>query len=234
MLDGLFDWIAAVARRVWGWLTLAGLRRRAHGSGTGKVALVAVATLLLLLVAWWGHFVWHALWIRGYDLAYPQAALTSARTSGPMGNVPEQLAPEGGTRETLSRAPSHLVEVQIALVDFLVEENAWVPALPQYKSGLMWIVPWEATPWLDDKASFQIGVLKAVRRTAVELTDILAASAARRNSTRTCARRGARCNSTRAPGTSTRSTRAAPSAPPRPRPTSSAARSTPTKPTTTA
>ena len=41
-----------------------------------------------------------------------------------------------------------------------------------YKTGLFGL-DWDRTPWFDNKASFQRGVNQAIRRTAVELVDLL-------------------------------------------------------------
>ncbi len=68
---------------------------------------------------------------------------------------------------------SKLVAMQAHLIDFLVNQNRWVPAMPQYKAGVLGVWSWEDTPFFDNKASFELGVLSALRRTGIELTDIL-------------------------------------------------------------
>jgi len=83
------------------------------------------------------------------------------------------VVPEGGAQETRTCARSQIVDVQGFLIDFLVNQNTWVPSMPQFKAGLFGLVSWEATPFFDNKASFQRGVLRALRRTSVELSDIL-------------------------------------------------------------
>ena len=49
-----------------------------------------------------------------------------------------------------------------ALIDLAVNRNDWVPATPQYTIGFFWLFDWEDTPWFDNKASFQIGMLTAI------------------------------------------------------------------------
>jgi len=61
----------------------------------------------------------------------------------------------------------------MGLLDLLVNQNDWAPATPQYKAGLFFITDWASTPFFDNKASFQIGALGAVRRMSIELTDTL-------------------------------------------------------------
>ena len=75
-----------------------------------------------------------------------------------------------GAAGTRTCARSQMVDMQIDLIDFLVNRNAWIAAMPQYKLGFFGI-PWQATPFLDNKEAFQHGVLFALRRTAVELSD---------------------------------------------------------------
>jgi hypothetical protein len=67
---------------------------------------------------------------------------------------------------------SLVVEATADLVDFNVNQNAWISSMILYKLGLFGI-PWEKTPFFDNKAAFQRGVNQAVRRTAIELVDTL-------------------------------------------------------------
>ena len=67
---------------------------------------------------------------------------------------------------------SAIVDVTADLIDFNVNQNAWISSMLLYKLGLFGI-DWDDTPWLDNKASFQRGINQAVRRTTVELVDSL-------------------------------------------------------------
>ena len=58
------------------------------------------------------------------------------------------------------------------LIDFNVNQNAWISSMILYKLGLFGI-DWDHTPFMDNKASFQRGINQAVRRTATELADNL-------------------------------------------------------------
>ena len=117
-----------------------------------------VILFLLLFVAWNVDFLWNVMWTRGYSLAYPKPILAKE-------------TPQTGDPTICRR--SAIVDVQTYLIDFVVNENAWISSMPQYKLGLLGIVSWESTPYFDNKAAIQRGVLSALRRTGVELTDIL-------------------------------------------------------------
>jgi len=117
-----------------------------------------VIAFLFLFIIWNADFLWNVLWTRGYSLAYPKTALATA-------------TPQTGDPNACRR--SAIVDVQNYLINFVVNENAWISSMPQYKLGLLGIVSWESTPFFDNKAAIQRGVLNALRRTGVELTDIL-------------------------------------------------------------
>ena len=65
-----------------------------------------------------------------------------------------------------------LLDVTADLVDFNVNQNAWISSMILYKLGLFGIA-WDSTPFFDNKASFQRGINQAVRRTSIELVDTL-------------------------------------------------------------
>lgn len=139
------------------------VRRFRHMKWAAKITVVAIVTLYM------GPLLWHALWIRGYDLNYPASIVRPSQ----MQSANDSTTVEQGTKDTRTCDRSQIVDMEIKLIDFMVNENGWVPAMPQFKLGFFNIVKWEDTPWLDNKASFQHGVLFAVRRTAVELSDVI-------------------------------------------------------------
>ncbi len=65
-----------------------------------------------------------------------------------------------------------IVSATADLVDFNVNQNAWISSMILYKLGLFGL-DWDNTPFFDNKASFQRGVNQAVRRTTIELVDTL-------------------------------------------------------------
>ncbi len=124
--------------------------------------------IVLLILAYIVPFIWHALLVRDFNLAYPQQVLKPSQ----MVSADEQVDPAGGGATSRSCGRSQIVDMQVHLIRFLTETNAWVPAMPQTKIGLFGI-DWENTPYLDNKASFQHGVLFALRRVSIELADVL-------------------------------------------------------------
>lgn len=126
--------------------------------------------LVLLVIAWLVYCVWAFSILRGFDLGYPQAAMS--RFSEPVASG-QEVAPGGGAEDTKTCAPSRVVEVQTALLDQMVNQNEWVAANPVYKVGLFGLLDWEDTPFFDNKMSFQLGVLNMMRLVAIEMQDSL-------------------------------------------------------------
>lgn len=127
--------------------------------------------LTVLILAWIGYAVWQFAILRGWDLQYPQKTMTVAARGVDAG---AEITPDGGQGgSTRTCAPARTVEVQQALIDQLVNQNAWVAADPIYKLGLFGILDWERTPFFDNKMSFQLGVLETVRLMSLELQDSL-------------------------------------------------------------
>ena len=139
---------------------------------TRTVASIAwrggILLLLLLFVFGNAHFLWNVISTQGYTLAYPNSVLQPGGIT-----ASDEQANTNGAANTRTRGRSQIVDIQSHLIDFLVNQNTWVPSMPQYKLGFFAVMSWEATPFFDNKASLQSGVLRALRRTAVELVDIL-------------------------------------------------------------
>jgi len=139
---------------------------------TRTVASIAwrggILLLLLLFIFWNTHFLWNVISTQGYTLAYPNSVLQPGGIT-----ASDEQANTNGAANTRTCGRSQIVDIQSHLIDFLVNQNTWVPSMPQYKLGFFAVMSWEATPFFDNKASLQSGVLRALRRTAVELVDIL-------------------------------------------------------------
>lgn len=125
----------------------------------GLVALFIVANL---------YFAWQTQVWRGFDPDYADAYAAAV----PGVSAGEQLASGGDASSATTCAPSRIVEATRDLITFSVDENAWVPSMLMYKLGFFGI-DWENTPYFDNKASFQRGVLSVLRRTTLELRDVL-------------------------------------------------------------
>ena len=124
--------------------------------------------VLLVVFAWMAPLLWHTSYIRGYDLAYPKQIVRVTTTH----SADEQVEVGGDAKTPRTNDRSMMVDMMVHLIDFAIKDNAWIPAMPQYKIGLFGL-PWDETPFLDNKSSFQHGLLLALRRTAVELNDSL-------------------------------------------------------------
>ena len=88
---------------------------------------------------------------------------------------------------------SAIVDVTADLIDYNVNQNAWISSMVLFKAGLFGM-DWDRTPWLDNKASFQRGVNEAVRRTTVELVDSLVRMRGTSGIIRSCRVCAARCS----------------------------------------
>jgi hypothetical protein len=87
--------------------------------------------------------------------------------------LPGGVAPQqGGEGEVRTCTRSAITDVAAGLIDYNVNQNAWISSMILYKLGLFGL-DWDRTPFLDNKASFQRGINQAIRRTTIELVDTL-------------------------------------------------------------
>ena len=127
-----------------------------------------IGILLLVLVVLYGYFFWTTQRWAGFDPDYPAAYnLTNRNVS-----AGEQVSAADGGDTTRTCGRSAIADVTADLIDYNVNENAWISSMLLYKLGLFGI-SWDNTPWLDNQASFQRGVNQAIRRTSIELVDTL-------------------------------------------------------------
>jgi hypothetical protein len=160
------DAVRAPFRWVGGWFA-----RR------GGIVKAVLGLVLLLIVFLYGYFFWTTQrWTNfnpDYVKAYENkdgAAGQPAVPSGGIVSTPEEAAAAGEAAQTCRR--SLVVDATADLVDFNVNQNAWISSMLLYKIGLFGI-DWDRTPFFDNKAAFQRGVNQAVRRTSIELVDTL-------------------------------------------------------------
>ena len=123
---------------------------------------------LLVLVALYGYFIWSTQRWADFDPDYVQRYNLVNRNI----SAGEQISGAGGGSETRTCGRSAIADVTIDLIDYNVNQNAWLSSMILYKLGLFGL-DWDRTPFLDNKASFQRGVNQAIRRTTVELVDTL-------------------------------------------------------------
>jgi hypothetical protein len=124
---------------------------------------------LLALIALYGYFIWQTQAWTNFDPDYVNRYKLTERKND--AGLPVKAA-AGQTAPANTCERSAIVDVTSDLVDFNVNQNAWISSMVLYKLGLFGM-DWDHTPWLDNKASFQRGVNQAIRRTTVELVDSL-------------------------------------------------------------
>jgi hypothetical protein len=143
-----------IAALLWPFVTMAGWYRR-----RGFILKAIVGAIIVLFVGLYGYFFWQSQFWTGFDPEYPAKR--------------EMLAATPGTQTGEGQcAPSAMVSVTSDLIDFNVNQNAWISSMILYKTGLFGI-DWDHTPFFDNKAAFQRGVNQAIRRTTVEFVDTL-------------------------------------------------------------
>ncbi|MER8437456.1 DUF2333 family protein [Mesorhizobium sp. M1312] len=140
----------------------------------GWILKAVLGLALLALIGLYGYFIWNTQVWSNFNPAYAEAY----NFKQPAGTAPAQPAPSatgetaGVEGEVKTCTNSAIVQVAADLIDFNVNENAWISSMILYKLGFFGM-DWDRTPFLDNKASFQRGVNQAIRRTAVELVDTL-------------------------------------------------------------
>lgn len=152
-----------VAWLVWPFVAVSRWYARRGWIIKGPLGLV-----LLGLVALYGYFVYNTQRWAGFDPDYVLAYNLAGRNV----SAGEQLPGEGDGATTRTCGRSAIADVTSDLIDYNVNENAWISSMILYKLGLFGM-RWDNTPWLDNKASFQRGVNQAIRRTSIELVDTL-------------------------------------------------------------
>ncbi|QRM56335.1 DUF2333 family protein [Sinorhizobium sp. BG8] len=158
---------------LWPFVAIANWYRARNWIIKGPLGLFVIA-----LVAYYGYFVWQTQVWTNFNPDYVNAynfgerkrdagidAAAQAGTQATAGGEAAEPAPKTCVR-------SAIVDVAADLIDYNVNQNAWISSMLLYKLGLFGM-DWDHTPWLDNKASFQRGINQAVRRTAVELVDSL-------------------------------------------------------------
>lgn len=125
--------------------------------------------LILLFIGLYGYFFWQTQAWTNFDADYVNKYNFTERKND--AGLPVKVA-AGQTAPANTCERSAIVDVSADLIDFNVNQNAWISSMLLYKVGLFGL-DWDRTPWFDNKASFQRGVNQAVRRTAVELVDSL-------------------------------------------------------------
>ncbi|MGF1658775.1 MAG: DUF2333 family protein [Rubrimonas sp.] len=160
-LVDFWDW----SRRVTGFDRVSKEKRREIAETRGRIGQIlfyARPALALLVILYLVSAFTRLSLTAGDELGYPQRVISGT------GAEPGSRLPDGS-----GCAPSQTVAVTSYILDVLVNQNVWAPGDPQYKFGWFGIWSFESGPFFDNKASFQIGALRAVRRIGVEAVDLL-------------------------------------------------------------
>ena len=160
-----------IAWILWPFMTMANWYR-----ARGWIIKGPIGIGLVVLLGFYSYFVWQTQVWSGFDPDYVNSYNLGQRKqdAGTASGGGTSAAPAGEVAEPEPKTcvRSAIVDVTADLIDFNVNENAWISSMLLYKLGLFGL-DWDKTPWFDNKASFQRGVNQAVRRTAVELVDSL-------------------------------------------------------------
>lgn len=127
-----------------------------------------VGAVVAIFIGLYAYLFYTTQWWTGFNPDYVQAYNLTKRGV----SAGEQVSAAGGGDTTRTCGRSAIADVTADLIDMNVNQNSWVSSMILYKTGLFG-VPWDNTPFFDNKASFQRGVNQAIRRTTVELVDTL-------------------------------------------------------------
>lgn len=144
--------------------------------GRGVILKIVLGVFVIGLAALYAYFAWTTQrWTNfnpDYASAYdrPAPAQSAPEPSGGIITADEDTKPGESPAQTCRR--SVIVDATADLVDFNVNQNAWISSMLLYRLGLFGL-DWDKTPFFDKKAAFQRCLNQAVRRTAIELVDTL-------------------------------------------------------------
>ncbi|WP_442582594.1 DUF2333 family protein [Mesorhizobium sp. ASY16-5R] len=135
---------------------------------SGWILKLVFGAAIIVLLALYGRFVYVTQVWNGFNPNYVDAYTFEKRNV----SAGEQVAAGSGTDSSRTCGRSAIADVSAYLIQFNVNDNAWISSMILYKLGLFGI-DWDHTPFMDNKASFQRGINQAIRRTTTELADNL-------------------------------------------------------------
>lgn len=151
----------------------------------GLVLRGVVGLIVLGIIGLYGYFFYVTQWWRNFNPDYPTLTAASANPraasvlagdpisgatagTGAAQGTPTAQAPSGER----SCKRSEIAAVAADLIDFNVNQNAWISSMIASKLGFFGM-SWRSTPFFDNKAAFQLGINQVMRRTTTELVDTL-------------------------------------------------------------
>lgn len=138
-----------------------------------------VGLIIASIVGLYAYFFYVTQVWKDFDPDYPARVVASSKTAQAANALAGEpiAAPTAATGTTAAPAPqvckrSEIAAVSADLVDFNVNRNAWISSMLASKMGFFGM-PWRNTPFMDNKAAFQLGINQVLRRTTTELVDAL-------------------------------------------------------------
>ncbi|MFZ2101292.1 MAG: DUF2333 family protein, partial [Oricola sp.] len=198
----VFEYLGRAVGHLIAWLLWPFLALGRWYTRKGWILKTVVGGLIVGLIAFYGYFIFQTQYWANFDPDYPKGysfakTATLAGDPLPAGSATTQVATEtntapetnaasagsvalGSQQTAQAGAPagggachsSDIVTVAADLVDFNVNQNRWISSMLASKLGFFGI-PWKNTPFLDNKAAFQLGINQVLRRTTTELVDTL-------------------------------------------------------------
>ena len=151
----------------------------------GWILKAALGLIVIGIVGLYAYFFYVTQVWKDFDPDYParvMAGSTTAQAANALAGEPitaTTSTPPAATGTEAQPAPtqqsckrSEIAAMSADLVDFNVNRNAWISSMLVSKLGFFG-VPWRNTPFLDNKAAFQLGINQVLRRTTTEFVDAL-------------------------------------------------------------
>ena len=136
----------------------------------GWILRAVVGAVVAGIIGLYGYFFYVTQFWTNFNPDYPAALVQTRGTAGAGDPVSSSDATSAGAGQSCK--PSAIAGIAAELVDFNVNQNAWISSMLVSKAGLLGI-EWRNTPFFDNKAAFQLGINQVVRRTTTELVDTL-------------------------------------------------------------
>jgi hypothetical protein len=149
----------------------------------GLVLRGVLGLIILGIIGLYGYFFYVTQWWNNFNPDYPTLTAAGANpqaASVVAGDPISGAATGGGGTAAAPAAPgqqqackrSEIAAVAADLVDFNINQNAWISSMLASKLGFFGM-SWRNTPFFDNKAAFQLGINQVMRRTTTELVDTL-------------------------------------------------------------
>ena len=169
----IFQWIGrgigfALGILLWPFLWVG----RWYG-GRGFALKGIFGALLVVLVGLYGYFFYVTQWWTNFNPDYAatlvqqkSVALAGSPVNGDSSEAPASQSANASCKR------SAIADISAELIDFNVNQNAWISSMILSKVGFFGL-EWRRTPFFDNKAAFQLGINQVLRRTTTELVDTL-------------------------------------------------------------